>query len=269
MNTERQSSCPVVHSTLIEIRMAANISRCKLSDIQGFRVLFLNEMKAQFIHDKCHMYDWSDDYLFTFDGVNVGYGCVWGIDNRQDRDTIFEFYLMPAYRNYQTVFMQELIRVSAVTTLECQTNDPNTSKVFFENAHQIEAQSILFHDSFSTQWSFGDLQVEDKLNLHDISGERRLELTRRGETVASGGLMLNYNPPFADVYVDVPEVHRRQGYGSLLVQEAKRLAYAMGRVPVARCRVSNHVSKDMLTRAGFRPCGYWLVGKEKPRRNRG
>jgi GNAT superfamily N-acetyltransferase len=241
--------------------MMISASRCKLDDIQGFRASFLSELKAQFIHDKCHQYGWSDDYLFTIDGAAVGYGCVWGIDRRGDRDTIFEFYVLPTYRNYQSAFMNELIHLSGATTLECQTNDPNTSKVFFENAHQIEVQSILFHDSFSTNWSLADLALHDCSGAHDVTQERKLELKRQGEIVASGGLMLNYNLPYADVYVDVPERYRRQGFGSLLVQEAKRLAYAMGRVPVARCRVSNHSSKRMLSRAGFSPCGYWLVGK--------
>ena len=244
-----------------------NVSRCRFDDIQGFRASFLSEMNAQFIHDKCHRYGWSDDYIFTFDGTGVGYGCVWGVDRREDRDTIFEFYILPVYRNFQSVFMNKLIHTSGATTVECQTNDPNTSKVFFENARQIEVQSILFHDSFSTHLSLEDLQFEDRSDAHDVTRERKLDLTRQGETVASGGLMLNYNPPFADVYVDVPERYRRQGYGSLLVQEAKRLAYAMGRVPVARCRVYNHSSKGMLSRAGFRPCGYWLVGKVFQRPN--
>ncbi|HTF20753.1 MAG TPA: hypothetical protein VK658_21920 [Chryseolinea sp.] len=238
-----------------------NVSRCKQDDIQGLRTLFLNEMKAQFIHDKCHLYGWSDDYLFRVDGISVGYGCIWGIDRRQDRDTIFEFFILPGYRHHQRLFMQELIRVSGVTNLECQTNDPNTSKVFFENATCIEVQSILFNDSFSTHWSIPGLKLENKTSAQELSRELKLELTMQDDIVGSGGLMLNYNLPFADVYVDVPELHRRQGYGSFIVQEAKRMAYAMGRVPAARCRVSNIISKGMLSRAGFRPCGYWLLGK--------
>ena len=241
--------------------MRINVSRCTLSDIQSMRVLFLNEMKAQFIHNKCHLYGWSDDYSFMLDDVSVGYGCVWGIDQRQDRDTIFEFYLLPAYRRYRKIFMDELIQVSGVTTLECQTNDPNTSPVFFENAKSIDVQAILFADTSTTTWPLGEVKVVDKSDPTDLHRERKIELMLAGEAVAVGGLLLNYNHPFADVYLEVPEPHRRRGYGTLLVQEAKRMAYAIGRVPAARCNVTNHVSKATLGRAGFSSCGYWLMGK--------
>ena len=243
--------------------MPINVSRCELNDIAPMRVQFLDEMKAQFIHDKCHLYGWSDDYSLELDGKVVGYGCVWGIDQRQDRDTIFEFYVLPEYRMHHSKLMRELILVSGVTNLECQTNDPNTSKLFFENATNIEVQSILFTDQRPTSWSLSDLELVDKSDPEQLQRERKLELLRGNEVVASGGFLMNYNFPYADIYMEVPEPYRRQGFGSRLVQEAKRLAYEIGRVPAARCNVSNPVSKATLTRAGFQPCGYWLVGKTK------
>lgn len=244
------------------------VSRCNPGDIKHLRVLFLNAMNAQFIHDKCHLYGWADDYSFTLDGTVVGYGCVWGIDDRITRDTIFEFYVTPEFAQHRGWLMEELIRVSGVTTLECQTNDPNTSKLFFENATEIEVQSILFADVFSTTLSLTGLELVDLSHPDDLGRERKLELRMDGKTVSSGGLMLNYNFPYADVYVDVPEPYRRRGFGSRIVQEAKLLAYQIGRVPAARCRVGNLASRAMLSRAGFQPCGYWLLGKvSNDRRN--
>jgi predicted GNAT family acetyltransferase len=72
--------------------------------------------------------------------------------------------------------------------------------------------------------------------------------------------MLNYNFPYADIYMDVKENYRKKGFGSLMVQELKKEIYCMGRVPAARCNVSNYASKSTLIRAGFIPCGHRLKG---------
>lgn len=241
--------------------MLLNILRCVLSEIQELRTLFLNELNAQFIHDKCHLYGWSDDYLFTIDGTVAGYGCVWGIDRRQDRDTIFEFYILPQFRRQETTIIREFVQATGVTTLECQTNDPNTSRLFFETASDISVQSILFTDFEVTDWPLMGLQVIDQSPPDEYSRERRIELCRNDEVIATGGLMLNYNLPFADVYMEVHQAHQGQGYGALVVQEIKRVAYEMDRIPAARCRVTNAISKATLLRAGFRACGYLLTGK--------
>lgn len=243
------------------ITMGITVKQCKLDDIREMRSKFLLEMRAQFIHDKCHLYGWSDDYLIQYNDMAIGYGCVWGPEQREDRDTIFEFYLMPDHRQYQVIAMQELILQSRASKLECQTNDPNTSPVFFEYAGNIETQSILFSDSFATSFPLNGIIVGNRSLPEHAHREHRIELVKDGVVVASGGLLLNYNPPYADVYMEVAEAHRRKGYGILIVQEAKRLAHSIGRIPAARCRVTNQVSRATLVRAGFQVCGYLLVGK--------
>lgn len=240
--------------------MTVSIARCQPRDIESLRCAFLEELNAQFIHDKCHLYGWSDDYLFTIDGIVAGYGCVWGIEKRSDRDTVFEFYVLPEHRRYESALMRRLIKVAGVTTLECQTNDPNTSRLFFENASPISVQSILFCNLHTTHFSAEAVQLVDVSDVLDLARERKFELRRGDVVLATGGLMLNYNPPYADIYMEVPMEHRAAGYGTLIVQELKRVAFGIGRVPVARCRVSNDISKATLIRAGFRPCAYWLVG---------
>jgi GNAT superfamily N-acetyltransferase len=58
----------------------------------------------------------------------------------------------------------------------------------------------------------------------------------------------------------VAENHRRHGYGSFLVQELKRTAYEMGKVPAARCNATNAASRATLQRAGFMPCARMFEG---------
>jgi GNAT superfamily N-acetyltransferase len=56
---------------------------------------------------------------------------------------------------------------------------------------------------------------------------------------------------------------RRRGYGGYLIQELKRLAYEMGKVPAARCNVTNAASRATLQKAGMFPCARVLTGSLK------
>jgi GNAT superfamily N-acetyltransferase len=83
----------------------------------------------------------------------------------------------------------------------------------------------------------------------------------RGELIASGGFLLHYNKPFADLYMEVRADRRRCGYGSFLIQELKRECYLAGRVPAARCNKDNLASRATLRKAGLRECGLVLLGR--------
>jgi ribosomal protein S18 acetylase RimI-like enzyme len=61
--------------------------------------------------------------------------------------------------------------------------------------------------------------------------------------------------------MEVAEPYRRQGYGSYLVQELKRVAYERGSVPAARCNVRNTASRGTLQKAGFVACARILSGR--------
>ena len=64
--------------------------------------------------------------------------------------------------------------------------------------------------------------------------------------------------------MEVDEPHRRRGYGSYLIQELKRVAYEMGKVPAARCNVANAASRATLQKAGLLPCARLLTGVLTP-----
>jgi GNAT superfamily N-acetyltransferase len=61
--------------------------------------------------------------------------------------------------------------------------------------------------------------------------------------------------------MEVEETSRRKGYGSYLIQEIKRVCYAAGKKPAARCGPENIASRRTLEKAGFRVCGHLLVGE--------
>lgn len=227
--------------------------------IQPFRELFLQEARFQFVCDKCHRYGWADAYLFILDGTKVGYGAVWGTDRRQDRDTIFEFYVMPPFRGLVNTIFPRFCAVSGAIFIESQSNDALLTAMLYEHARNINAEAVLFEDHLKTHLAApGAVLRKDEAATE--GDDRAYVLELNGERVATGGLMLNYNPPYADIYMGVEEPFRRSGLGSWLVQELKREAYRMGRVPAARCNVSNPISKATLLKAGFRVCGYRLKG---------
>ncbi|MES1219062.1 MAG: GNAT family protein, partial [Bacteroidota bacterium] len=61
----------------------------------------------------------------------------------------------------------------------------------------------------------------------------------------------------------VNEKYRQRGFGTFIVQELKKEAYLMGRVPAARCNINNTISKATLLKAGFKVCGNRLIGEVK------
>ncbi|HEY1163759.1 MAG TPA: N-acetyltransferase, partial [Chitinophaga sp.] len=78
--------------------MQIQVIQTGLQEIRALRTLFLHESTFQFTYDKCHLYGWADTYQFLADGQQIGYGAIWGQSKREDRDAIFEYYLLPPYR---------------------------------------------------------------------------------------------------------------------------------------------------------------------------
>ena len=241
--------------------MKTEVIKVALNEIEQLRNLFLEENNFQFIHNKCHTYGWADTYRFRLDDTVIGYGAIWGQSKREDRDTVFEFYIIQPYRKFAGIFFKELCRVSGAAFIECQSNDPLLSSMLFEHAQHINAEAILFADDFQTDFTLEDVIFEKKIpEANGHPDDRAYILKQDDEVIASGGLMLNYNLPFADVYYEVNEQYRNKGMGSFMVQELKKGAYQMGRVPAARCNIKNAISKATLLKAGFKVCGYILKG---------
>ncbi len=243
--------------------MEIEIIKTGLKEIEELRSLFLQENNFQFVHNKCHLYGWADEYLFSSNGIKIGYGSVWGQKKREDRDAIFEFYIIKPYRKFSNNLLLKLYESSKASFIECQSNDLLLSSMLYEYSQDINAEAILFEDDFQTNFEISDVTfqrgTEDATNNYDV----RYILKLKDEVVATGGLMLNYNLPYADLYYEVNENYRRRGLGSFMVQELKKEAYRISRVPAARCNITNTVSKATLLKAGFKVCGNILKGTIK------
>lgn len=241
--------------------MEVKVIKTPLEDVRAFRTIFLHTLNAQFVCNKCHDYGWADTYLFLLNGERAGYGAVWGTDRREDRDTIFEFFLTEPFRHLMDIIFPQFIATSGTQLIECQSNDLLLTSMLYAYTENIHAEAILFRDDAVTKLDVPGA-VFRKRSRDDDMGDDDSDyvLVLDGKIAASGGLMLNYNVPYADIYMSVKEPFRKKGLGSLIVQELKREAYLMGRVPAARCNIQNRASKATLLKAGLQPCGFRLKG---------
>ena len=247
--------------------MKPQAHKANLEAIQPYRHLFLQEINRQVRYDACHERGWSDSYLLTLDGREVGYASIKG-EEIAGRETVFEFYLIPAFRKHANPVFRELVAVSGAHTIECQSNDCQLSSLLYEFSQAIRAEAVLFEDHSVTEHSLPGVvfrlrQEGESIFAHQVEPVGEYVLERSGEVVATGGYALHYNMPFADLYMEVKEDCRGQGLGSFLVQELKRACYLAGRVPAARCPIENRASRATLCKAGLRVSGFMLKGRLK------
>src|SRR4030095_6267935 len=100
-----------------------NVSKTDLKEILPLRSLFLQENNFQIRYDACHERGWTDSYIILNNEEKIGYGAVKGNENIKDRDTVFEFYIIPSYRRVSSTAFSKLVSLSAVTFIESQSND--------------------------------------------------------------------------------------------------------------------------------------------------
>lgn len=239
--------------------MPLEITKTTQAEIQELRRLLLAEMPFQFVYDKCHGAGWADAYLFTVAGLPAGHGALWGKDDRENRDTVFEFYLLKPFRHLADKIFPEFLKESQALFFNCQSNDAFLVNLLFEYAKDINAEAILFEDCFQTAFKV-DGTIFRKSEIQDNTDSGYV-LEQHGEVVASGGYVWSYNFPYIDIYYEVKAGHRRKGLGSFITQELKKEAYRLNRIPSARCNINNKASKATLLKAGMRVCGHMLFGR--------
>ena len=273
--------------------MNSNISveRAEYAAIAPMRELYRHEAHCQIVRDSILRRGLADAYLFLVEGRRAGYGGVW---NKYSPDRIMEFYVLPHIRAQDSglpaqigrAFLQE----SGASHIEAQTNLPmlftlllqasassdDTLPSANESGHPItfHIENYLFADDHAANlppptWKPGDSCVFRSLE----EGEAERVFAHHGEPVgawgiegdaddgqgrrilATGGFLTHYNPPYADLFMEVDAVARRKGVGAYLIQELKRVCYEAGYLPAARCDFSNTASRRTLQRAGFAVCG--------------
>jgi GNAT superfamily N-acetyltransferase len=244
--------------------MKIEVSRVEVNDITPLRELHRHDMSCQIRYDSFPERGLSDPYLFRVDGRTAGYGLV---ANRYDPGTVHEFYPLPDYRAASLPIFRQLLETSQATHIAAQTNDRLLTLMLYDCATNITSDTVMFEDGFTTHLTcptgiFRKVVEADKERIfehkHEPVGDWVIECD--GSAVATGGALFHYNPPHGDLYMEVDEPYRRRGLGSYLIQELKRICYEMGKIPAARCNVSNTASRQTLQKAGMLPCCRVLRG---------
>jgi GNAT superfamily N-acetyltransferase len=223
-------------------------------------------MNCQIILDSWHGRGWTDSYLLRLEGRVVRYGLVGGV-RAERKEIVTEFYVLPVHRGRALPLFRRFAEVSQARSVEVQTNDLLLTLMLYDCASKIESNVVLFQDRLTTTLSISGVTFRKVVDADreqitrqklDASAEWMLEAD--GVVAATGGLLFHYNVPYGDIYMEVAERLRRRGYGAYLIQELKRACYEMGRVPAARCNVSNVASRSTLQKAGMLPCARVLTG---------
>jgi GNAT superfamily N-acetyltransferase len=251
--------------------MPSTVLKVELEEIQALRALFLQETNFQVRYNASHERGWTDSYLLIIDDLRVGYGSIKG-QKIEDRDTVFEYFVIPPFMKRASELFQQLLAASGAQYIECQSNDLLLSSMLYEFSRTVSADVLLFEDHAVTDHAllgalFRPRRSDDQVFEHRTEPAGDYVVEWNGEVVATGGFLLHYNKPFADLYMEVREDYRRRGFGSLLLQEVKKQCYLAGRVPAARCNIHNVASRATLISAGQRVCGFMLMGKVDPKRS--
>ncbi len=232
------------------------------------RVRYRQEMNGQIVHDSIHRRDgWTVTYILSVNGVTAGFGSIALAGPWKDKPSIFEFYVLPEHRAHAFELFEALLTASNARFMEIQSSDVLLAVMLHAYARDIWSEKIVFRDAITTslpangatlQQLTSDQETWNAIAQRQGGAEYRLMLD--GATVATGGLMFHYNVPYADIYMETVEPFRRHGFGSYLVQELKRSAYALGSIPCARCNPANVASRETLQKAGLVPFAHILNG---------
>ncbi|MEQ8703437.1 MAG: GNAT family N-acetyltransferase [Phaeodactylibacter sp.] len=234
------------------------------SHIQPLRRQFLATLQGQVPYEICHHQGWADYFELTFDAQLVGYGAVKGMEQIEDRNSIFEFYILPGYRQHARHFFKRLLEASRAGYVECQTNEHLLTAITYSFCKNIQEELWLLNDDHVTFHHlpgtvFRPRRQNEDIHWHtDPPGAYLLLLGDK--VVAEGGLIANYNAPYADLHMSVDPAYQGRGIGTYFVQELKKTTYLSGHLPVARCQIDNLASLETLQKAGMKICGKMIWG---------
>ena len=220
------------------------------------------------MHDSIHRRNgWTVTYKLNVDGVTAGFGSIALEGPWKDKPSIFEFFVLPEYRAHGFELFEALLVASKARFMEIQSSDVLLSVMLHTYARDIWSEKIMFRDAITTELPANGATIQQLTSDQDTwnaisqrQGGAEYQLKLEGATIATGGLLFHYNVPYADIYMETVEPFRRQGFGSYLVQELKRCAYALGSIPCARCDPANVASRETLQKAGLVPFAHILSG---------
>jgi GNAT superfamily N-acetyltransferase len=245
--------------------MDLQVEPATLDKLRPIRERFVRELDCQFVHYSFFERGLADPYAILAHQTPVAYGLV---SNKYDKGRFIEFFVAPEFRAESTSLFAALLAASGATHIEAQTNMPSIFAMLREFGVNAMTERLLFQDASASKLSCqqGIFRKRDEADGPNLFGQKEDTLSKwvleaSGEIVAAGGFLTHYNPPYADIFMAVAPHRRRQGFGSYLVQEVKKVCYEAGKKPAARCDPANIASRKSLEKAGMPVCGEILVAE--------
>jgi GNAT superfamily N-acetyltransferase len=236
------------------------VRRVAFEEIRPLRELYRREARCQIVRDSILPRGLADPYLLVHDRRAVGYAGVW---TKHFPGRIMEVYVERGARGETMPLLRAAIRAADALEFEAQSNMPGMLDLLTACAHRIRVENLLYRDGSATGLVRRDCVFRERRE-DDEGPEGDWVVEVGGRVVAAGGVLTHYNPPFGDLYMEVIPEARRQGIGSYLVQELRRVGRENGLMPSARCDPDNVASRRALERGGMTPCGALQAGPIKP-----
>ena len=228
------------------------------SKIAHLREAFRQSFECQFVRDSILSRGLATPYIVTRDATVVGYAGVW---SKHFPDRIMEFYVDPMSDHLSTEIFYRLITSSRATSIEAQTNIPKMYELARAFCRNLEDEKLLFESRKRESTSLDEMEFRARAESDESEVEGEWVVVEKDQVVAAGGVLTHYNPPYADIYMEVRKSKRRRGIGSFLVQELCRVCTENGLYASARCDADNIASQNTLLRGGMTICGRLVSGQ--------
>jgi GNAT superfamily N-acetyltransferase len=260
------------------------IEPATLDEVADLRLLYAREFGDIIRYEREIRQGRTRIYGVRSAGTLIGYGILHG--EGEDRSTVVEFFLLPHYRRHTVPVFDRFTAATEATGVQARSNDRDLLLLLYERTREIVPGAYYFRDAESTHHPIPgvrcrSIEPDDLDTLTPIltsSAGWPFELADRQAVIAwmetnecrlledeegiagIGAILHGYNPPFANIGMVVMKRARGRGYGTYLVEELKREAHAMGKIPRADCAPWNATSRATLLRAGFLVSGRVLRG---------
>lgn len=237
------------------------VRKSSAEETAEFRRRLMAETPLQFVAWSALPRGIADPWLVLVDGEPAGYYTVW---NRYYEGAVGECWIAPSFERARAQLLTETASLSGAREVRAQTNMPGMLALALDSCPSVEATNVLFG------WSGGEgppcpipglecVPVPNPEPNHPDS--RDFAAVLGGAKIAQGGYLCHYNPPFADVHMEVGEAWRGRGVGAWFVAQASRAAAEAGKTPAARCNIDNFSSRRTLIKGGMEVIGHILQGR--------
>jgi GNAT superfamily N-acetyltransferase len=248
-------------ATRIEVRATAE------AEILPSRERYRRAVNDQIVHDSWQRRGFAKPFVLLVDGVPAGHAAV-TVAGKHEAGTIAEFWVEPPARVEAARLFRTLIDAAAARTVRAQTSDTLLLTMLYDFGADIRTDYVLFRDMVTTRHALPGAVFRrtrdadsERMFAHQIVPVGGWLVEIDGIIAATASYYDRYNPPYADIAMEVAPAFRNRGVGKFIVQEVKRVCREAGLTPAARCPPENVASRRTLERAGLLPNGRILSGK--------